>query len=505
MVFRWRKRNEGFEWRTYVRTTILVRRHERRQRAEDVKAAAVFGVKKAGLKSADTAVAALRKAQAGSLAALRWTGRRAAAGAQKSAAGIAAAAGRGGVKAREGFGRGRDALGRGRDALGRGRDAIGRGRDALTPKLSAAGSAAAAAASQAARKLEPAVAPLREPGLQLALKLIAAVAALGALIRAVQFGWDGHVLVATAVAAAAGFLLLVSGSFEHRWPHGFGHRGLDALRAAAQKVPGSDRLSVRGLVWAALITVAVGGAWLWYGQRGAPSWPSLAIFYGAQTTPSSKGPTTQKQSTSPDQGPRDPSAFEGYATAQSGDTVRLSNRTVRLEGIEAPDRSQTCAKPGGKRWDCAATAREALSRLVRGRRVSCLLSSDTGGSNPATGRCTANGLDIAAELVAKGHVFAQSGLFAAYGSRESEAKTAKLGLWAGDAVRPADWRAVRWEEAKRQAPDGCPIKGQVFRKSGKVYMLPWSPDYERARVDKAQGERWFCSESEAVSAGWKPL
>ena len=28
----WRKRNDGFEWREYVRTTILVRRKHRRER-----------------------------------------------------------------------------------------------------------------------------------------------------------------------------------------------------------------------------------------------------------------------------------------------------------------------------------------------------------------------------------------------------------------------------------------------------------------------------------------
>ena len=50
-MFFWRKRNEGFEWREYVRTTILVRRQERRQKLHDAKDAAVFGVKQAGRSS----------------------------------------------------------------------------------------------------------------------------------------------------------------------------------------------------------------------------------------------------------------------------------------------------------------------------------------------------------------------------------------------------------------------------------------------------------------------
>ena len=54
----------------------------------------------------------------------------------------------------------------------------------------------------------------------------------------------------------------------------------------------------------------------------------------------------------------------------------------------------------------------------------------------------------------------------------------------------------------RRAPDGCPIKGQVTA-SSRTYVLPWSPDYERARVQSTRGERWFCSEQEAVAAGFK--
>ena len=81
--------------------------------------------------------------------------------------------------------------------------------------------------------------------------------------------------------------------------------------------------------------------------------------------------------------------------------------------------------------------------------------------------------------------------------------TAKIGIWSGDAERPADYRAQKWQDAKREAPDGCPIKGNV--KGGRrLYVLPWSQDYARVRVSLSRGERWFCSEAEAQAAGWKP-
>ena len=75
-------------------------------------------------------------------------------------------------------------------------------------------------------------------------------------------------------------------------------------------------------------------------------------------------------------------------------------------------------------------------------------------------------------------------------------------MWKGDVQRPAEWRAKRWEEAKRAAPDGCPIKGAVSQ-DGKVYLLPWSREYDRVKVRSGRGERWFCSEQDARAAGWR--
>jgi hypothetical protein len=93
---------------------------------------------------------------------------------------------------------------------------------------------------------------------------------------------------------------------------------------------------------------------------------------------------------------------------------------------------------------------------------------------------------------------------ARYGQQEAAAKSAKLGVWSGESERPGDFRAKAWGDAKRNAPEGCPIKGHLSG-SAKIYVLPWSADYHRVRISKARGERWFCSEQEAISAGWRPI
>jgi Staphylococcal nuclease homologue len=146
-------------------------------------------------------------------------------------------------------------------------------------------------------------------------------------------------------------------------------------------------------------------------------------------------------------------------------------------------------------------AETVLARLVNSRTVSCSLSG-TDDAGRALGRCTVGQTDVAAELVRQGYVFAEGGILARYSGEERDARAAKAGLWGGDVERPAEYRAKLWEEAKRRAPDGCPIKGQVTA-SARIYVLPWSSEYERARVQAARGERWFCSEQEAVAAGFK--
>ncbi|HHP7229822.1 MAG TPA: hypothetical protein ACFCUY_03060 [Xenococcaceae cyanobacterium] len=49
----------------------------------------------------------------------------------------------------------------------------------------------------------------------------------------------------------------------------------------------------------------------------------------------------------------------------------------------------------------------------------------------------------------------------------------------------------------------CIIKGNIsFNKGNKVYHLPGMEDYESTVIDPAKGEKWFCTESEAISSGW---
>ncbi|MBW4427145.1 MAG: hypothetical protein KME50_22575 [Nostoc desertorum CM1-VF14] len=50
----------------------------------------------------------------------------------------------------------------------------------------------------------------------------------------------------------------------------------------------------------------------------------------------------------------------------------------------------------------------------------------------------------------------------------------------------------------------CQIKGNIsIDRGAKVYHVPGAEDYESTVIDPARGERWFCTESEAIANGWR--
>jgi endonuclease YncB( thermonuclease family) len=227
---------------------------------------------------------------------------------------------------------------------------------------------------------------------------------------------------------------------------------------------------------AAVAVAMLGAASLWAAYRDTPGVASLA-----------GSPAESKE-------------VAGRALAVAGDLLKVAGTTVRLSDIEAPERAQICGKDNA-RWRCADAAQSALLKVVSGPTVRCRLSGTDKAGIPR-GHCSIESVDINAELVRQGFVFADGGASSRYAAQEADARNARLGVWIADTQRPAEFRAKAWEEAKRRAPDGCPIKGQVTG-AERVYVLPGTPSYDRLRVLASRGDRWFCSEQDAAAAGFK--
>src|SRR3972149_85651 len=50
---------------------------------------------------------------------------------------------------------------------------------------------------------------------------------------------------------------------------------------------------------------------------------------------------------------------------------------------------------------------------------------------------------------------------------------------------------------------GCSIKGNISMEGEKIYHLPGMSFYEKTKISSEYGERWFCSEEEALANGWR--
>jgi hypothetical protein len=65
------------------------------------------------------------------------------------------------------------------------------------------------------------------------------------------------------------------------------------------------------------------------------------------------------------------------------------------------------------------------------------------------------------------------------------------------------WPAYTCTENPSPPPDpACPIKGNISS-GGQIFHVPGQRDYCKTVIDLSKGERWFCSEAEAVAAGWR--
>ena len=48
------------------------------------------------------------------------------------------------------------------------------------------------------------------------------------------------------------------------------------------------------------------------------------------------------------------------------------------------------------------------------------------------------------------------------------------------------------------------FSGNINAQDERVYYRPGVSGYRQTQIDPTAGERWFCSEDEAVQAGWRP-
>jgi endonuclease YncB( thermonuclease family) len=134
--------------------------------------------------------------------------------------------------------------------------------------------------------------------------------------------------------------------------------------------------------------------------------------------------------------------LRGVARVIDGDTLAIGPTTVRLTGIDAPERDQTCADKYGLTRTCGQAAAEALTRLANSRLVACRTrGQDVYGRS--LGTCYADGKNLNAWMVRHGHAWAFTRYSLRYVPEEWLAWSEGAGIWSGPAQPAWQHRASR--------------------------------------------------------------
>jgi endonuclease YncB( thermonuclease family) len=124
-------------------------------------------------------------------------------------------------------------------------------------------------------------------------------------------------------------------------------------------------------------------------------------------------------------------------TVIDGDTLKLGNERIRLQGIDAPESLQRCADG----WQAGVAARRGLAELVSAGAPTCeKVTTDRYGRTVAI--CRVNGKDIGAEMVRSGLAWAYTRYSVRYLWEEGLARLDEVGVHARTCQQPADWRAL---------------------------------------------------------------
>ena len=212
------------------------------------------------------------------------------------------------------------------------------------------------------------------------------------------------------------------------------------------------------------------------------------------------------------------------ARADDADTLTVDGTLYRLDGIDAPEKDQVCLNESGSVYPCGQLAIEALDQLIADRPVRCEdLGPDRKYPSRHVGYCMVDAIDLHRWLVRNGWALnSEPYAHGRFKADEHHAEQHSLGMGKGCFVAPRDFR--HWNkytapvlgpncpgDARRKLfpahalmPEGCEIKGKYAVRAlltghRGIYHLPGCRSYQRTKYV----DRWFCSEDDAIAAGFR--
>tara|TARA_B100001248_G_C27008056_1_gene286380 strand:+ start:13 stop:513 length:501 start_codon:yes stop_codon:yes gene_type:complete len=144
--------------------------------------------------------------------------------------------------------------------------------------------------------------------------------------------------------------------------------------------------------------------------------------------------------------------ISGFPKIIDGDTIKIGESKIRLEGIDAPEMRQICEKPFlqisyiiglsfNKDYKCGVVSKEKLLNKIKKSKIRC-----TGSSKDKYKRylatCYKDRTNLNKWMVRQGYAVAYKKYSNRYLIDEQYAKENKLGIWKGTFLRPEKWRKL---------------------------------------------------------------
>lgn len=124
-----------------------------------------------------------------------------------------------------------------------------------------------------------------------------------------------------------------------------------------------------------------------------------------------------------------------------GDTLEIGGLRIRIWGVDAPEKSQTCQGQDGGTYQCGRDAAVVMTELTRGQAITCVARDhDRYGRTVAVCYTTAG--DLGEALIRRGWAvrYARYDRECRYCEAEEAARSQHLGIWSGRFEMPEQWR-----------------------------------------------------------------
>jgi len=93
---------------------------------------------------------------------------------------------------------------------------------------------------------------------------------------------------------------------------------------------------------------------------------------------------------------------------------------------------------------------------------------------------------------------------------QMQAEGSESGLWgevcqaySSSATPQTDASTVTTASTPESVSNSCSIKGNISSSGEKIFHVIGCQSYNKTVIDVSKGESWFCSEKEALDAGWR--